>query len=369
MALRATYRLQLGPELDFARARELVPYLRELGVSHLYLSPALQARPGSTHGYDVIDPDAGLGRPRRRAGSARARAGRAGDHPRHRSQPHGRQRGEPLVERPAAAQPLLRPRPRDGRPTGASSTSTISPRCARRTPRSSRSPTARCSSWYARACSTACASTIPTAWPTRPATSTSARRGRDARLGGEDPRATPPGEELRDWPVDGTVGYEFLNDAAALFVDPAGEALLTALWTEVSGDARPFPKSRSRPSWSRLVAPSGASSSASGASHPASRWTAWPAPSRRCPSTAPTSSPGAGAWSPPTTPRSPRSPTTSWPRCSRSRSRTGSRRSSSPAFSRPPRRSPPRGSRTPPSTATCDCSRSTRSAATRRASD
>ena len=32
-----------------------------------------------------------------------------------------------------------------------------------------------------------------------------------------------PGEQLRDWPVDGTVGYEFLNDAAALFVDPAGE--------------------------------------------------------------------------------------------------------------------------------------------------
>src|SRR4249919_2411182 len=53
---RCTYRLQLGPELDFRRARELVPYLRELGVSHLYLSPSLQARSGSTHGYDVVDP-------------------------------------------------------------------------------------------------------------------------------------------------------------------------------------------------------------------------------------------------------------------------------------------------------------------------
>ena len=49
-----------------------------------------------------------------------------------------------------------------------------------------------------------------------------------------------PGEQLRDWPVEGTVGYEFLNDAAALFVDPAGEAALTALWTELAGDARPF---------------------------------------------------------------------------------------------------------------------------------
>src|ERR1700730_3142420 len=56
MELRATYRLQLGPGLDFARVRELVPYLRDLGVSHLYLSPALQAAAGSTHGYDVLDP-------------------------------------------------------------------------------------------------------------------------------------------------------------------------------------------------------------------------------------------------------------------------------------------------------------------------
>ena len=53
---RCTYRLQLGPGLDFRRARELVPYLRDLGVSHLYLSPSLQAAPGSTHGYDVADP-------------------------------------------------------------------------------------------------------------------------------------------------------------------------------------------------------------------------------------------------------------------------------------------------------------------------
>src|SRR6476619_2389181 len=52
----ATYRLQLTPEQDFAAVRELIPYLRDLGVSHLYLSPSLQAREGSTHGYDVVDP-------------------------------------------------------------------------------------------------------------------------------------------------------------------------------------------------------------------------------------------------------------------------------------------------------------------------
>jgi (1->4)-alpha-D-glucan 1-alpha-D-glucosylmutase len=49
-----------------------------------------------------------------------------------------------------------------------------------------------------------------------------------------------PGEHLRDWPVDGTVGYEFLNDVCALFVDPAGEAPLTDLWVEISGDDRRF---------------------------------------------------------------------------------------------------------------------------------
>ena len=53
---RCTYRLQLGPGLGFRAARGLVPYLRELGVSHLYLSPSLEAREGSTHGYDVVDP-------------------------------------------------------------------------------------------------------------------------------------------------------------------------------------------------------------------------------------------------------------------------------------------------------------------------
>ena len=55
-ALKATYRLQLGGGFGFAQARELVPYLRDLGISHLYLPPSFQAREGSTHGYDVVDP-------------------------------------------------------------------------------------------------------------------------------------------------------------------------------------------------------------------------------------------------------------------------------------------------------------------------
>jgi (1->4)-alpha-D-glucan 1-alpha-D-glucosylmutase len=55
---RATYRLQLGTDLDLHAARELLPYLDDLGISHVYLSPVWQARAGSTHGYDVIDPAA-----------------------------------------------------------------------------------------------------------------------------------------------------------------------------------------------------------------------------------------------------------------------------------------------------------------------
>jgi len=50
-----TYRLQLRPDFGFDAATDVLPYLRDLGVSHVYLSPVLQAAPGSTHGYDVVD--------------------------------------------------------------------------------------------------------------------------------------------------------------------------------------------------------------------------------------------------------------------------------------------------------------------------
>lgn len=51
----ATYRMQLQPAFPFAAAAGAVPYLASLGVSHLHLSPVLEAVPGSTHGYDVVD--------------------------------------------------------------------------------------------------------------------------------------------------------------------------------------------------------------------------------------------------------------------------------------------------------------------------
>ena len=52
---RSTYRLQFNRDFTFAQATEIVPYLAALGISHCYASPYLRARPGSTHGYDIID--------------------------------------------------------------------------------------------------------------------------------------------------------------------------------------------------------------------------------------------------------------------------------------------------------------------------
>ncbi len=60
----ATYRVQFRNGMTFDRACALVPYLKSLGISHLYASPVFTAASGSTHGYDVTDPneiDPGLG--------------------------------------------------------------------------------------------------------------------------------------------------------------------------------------------------------------------------------------------------------------------------------------------------------------------
>jgi (1->4)-alpha-D-glucan 1-alpha-D-glucosylmutase len=57
MQPRATYRLQLHPGFGFREVAAAVPYLAELGISHLYLSPILEAADGSAHGYDIVDPE------------------------------------------------------------------------------------------------------------------------------------------------------------------------------------------------------------------------------------------------------------------------------------------------------------------------
>lgn len=235
--MRATYRLQLTPELGFDAVRELVPYLRDLGISHLYLSPSLQARAGSSHGYDVVDPT----RVSEALGGERAlRALRAA--------------GLPIVldvvpnhmaacdENRWWADSELRERffdydPQDG--------------------------------WYRRffdiddfaalrvedeevfavthakvleLVRDGIVDGLRVDHPDGLADPAGyLRRLRDA--GVSDvwvEKILDPREELRDWPVQGTVGYEFLNDVAALFVDPAGEGALTALHAELTGETRPF---------------------------------------------------------------------------------------------------------------------------------
>jgi (1->4)-alpha-D-glucan 1-alpha-D-glucosylmutase len=53
----ATYRVQLNKDFDFDQLREVLPYFAKLGISHVYASPIFQARRGSTHGYDIVEPN------------------------------------------------------------------------------------------------------------------------------------------------------------------------------------------------------------------------------------------------------------------------------------------------------------------------
>ena len=94
----STYRLQLHQAFTLEDARRLVPYLERLGVGAIYLSPCLQARPGSPHGYDITDHtrisaelggDAAFAALRGRGGRARHDA-----RPRLRAEPHGRRRAQ-----------------------------------------------------------------------------------------------------------------------------------------------------------------------------------------------------------------------------------------------------------------------------------
>jgi (1->4)-alpha-D-glucan 1-alpha-D-glucosylmutase len=235
--VRATYRLQLGPDMGFARARELVPYLRDLGVSHLYLSPALQARRGSTHGYDVTDPrrisedlggeaafrelaGAGLAvlldivpnhmaasdeNPFWRDEALRARTfdidPETGHHRRFFSidELAGVRQEDPAVfeETHGLVLRLVAEGVVDGlridHPDGLADPPGYLRRLAERG--------------------------VERVWVEK---------------------ILEPGEELPDWPVEGTTGYEFMADATGLFIDPAGEAPLTALYAELTGERRPF---------------------------------------------------------------------------------------------------------------------------------
>src|SRR5581483_7702026 len=240
---RCTYRLQLTADFGFRDARETaVPYVAELGASHLYLSPSLQATHGSTHGYDVTDPtkisedlggeaefhalcdaahDAGLGIlldivPNHMATNAD-------------ENPFWRDRG-------------LRAKFFDWDPA---------------------------TGWYRRFFDIGDLGGVRVEDPE--VFETTHRKVlelvRDGRVDGPridhpDGLANPreyldrlrahgaenvrvekilePGEPLRDWPVHGTTGYEFANDITALFIDPAGEEPLTQLYQELTGELRSF---------------------------------------------------------------------------------------------------------------------------------
>ena len=58
MSIRATYRLQFHAGFTFGDAARLAPYFSGLGISHIYASPIAEAKKGSAHGYDVVDPSA-----------------------------------------------------------------------------------------------------------------------------------------------------------------------------------------------------------------------------------------------------------------------------------------------------------------------
>ncbi len=238
---RATYRLQLGPELRFADAEALVPYLRDLGVSHLYLSPSLQARSGSTHGYDVVDPTR-LSEPLGGAAAFRSLAAAA------------KAAGMGIVldivpnhmgigpENRWWSDERLRAKFFDLDPV-----------------------TGKYRRFFDIDDLAGLRQEDPEVFATTHRTVLSlVREGLvdGLRIDHPDGLADPAGylrrlreegaehvwvekilegdEHLRRWPVEGTVGYEFLNDAAALYVDPAGEAPLTALYAELTGEERPF---------------------------------------------------------------------------------------------------------------------------------
>ncbi len=239
--MRATYRLQLNGDFGFGAARSLVPYLRDLGVSHLYLSPSFQARPGSTHGYDVIDPgrlsDALGGDAEFRKLAADADGAGLGIVldvvPNHMAADDSN---------PYWADPSLRTRffdidPVTGRHRRFFDISELAgvrqedPEVFERT-----------HSLVLGLVRERLVDGLRIDHPDGLADPAGYLRrladGGASRVWVE--KILHPGERLRDWPVSGTVGYEFLNDVCAPFVDPAGEPGLTALWERVSGDRRAF---------------------------------------------------------------------------------------------------------------------------------
>jgi (1->4)-alpha-D-glucan 1-alpha-D-glucosylmutase len=243
-ALRATYRLQLTSKFGFESARSLIPYLRDLGVSHLYLSPSLQARSGSTHGYDQTDPS--------RLSDA---LGGAGAFHRLADEAHGAGMGVVLdvVPNHMAADDenrfwhdeRLRERFFDidanaTRPPGYRRFFDIDDLAAIRQedPEVFEATHGFVLGLVGEGVLDGLRVDHPDGLADPEGYLRQLRERGAGRVWVE--KILSAGEELRDWPVSGTVGYEFLNDVCALFVDPAGEPALSALWQRISGDRREF---------------------------------------------------------------------------------------------------------------------------------
>jgi (1->4)-alpha-D-glucan 1-alpha-D-glucosylmutase len=238
---RATYRIQITADFTFQAATAAVPYLRDLGISHVYLSPVLEAVTGSTHGYDGTDP-------------TRVSAERGGEDGLRALADAVHEAGMGLLvdivpnhlavsdETPWWRDPDERARMFDYDPS---------------------------TGWYRRFFDidglVGLRQEDPEVFERSHAKILELVRdglidglridhpdgladpaGYLARL--HDEAAVPiwvekilaPTEPLRPWPVAGTVGYEFADDATAVFVDPSGEAALTAAYTELTGDDRDF---------------------------------------------------------------------------------------------------------------------------------
>jgi (1->4)-alpha-D-glucan 1-alpha-D-glucosylmutase len=235
--LRATYRLQLGPSMTFEHVRELVPYLKELGVSHVYLSPSFQAQEGSTHGYDVIDPtrisDALGGEEGLRA-LAESGVGVILDIvPNHMAAVETNRywADEALREKFFDLDPVTGRWRRFFDIDELAGVRQEDPEVFEETHK-----------LPLRLVTEGVVDGLRVDHPDGLADPAGyLERLRD---GGVDriwvEKILEANEELRDWPVSGTVGYEFLNDAAALFIDPSGEAPLTDLYRTLTGEHREF---------------------------------------------------------------------------------------------------------------------------------
>jgi (1->4)-alpha-D-glucan 1-alpha-D-glucosylmutase len=239
--LRATYRLQLTKDFGFAAARGLVPYLRDLGISHLYLSPSLQARADSTHGYDVIDPqrlsEALGGRPEfeRLAGDALdAGMGLVLDVvPNHMAADDA----NAYWRDPAQRERFFDLDPATGRHRRFFDIDDLAG-VRQEDPEVFEATHELVLSLVQEGLVDGLRVDHPDGLAD-PAAYLERLRTRGVKRVWVE-KILDPNERLRDWPVGGTVGYEFLNDACALFVDPAGEEGLTRLWQELSDDQRSF---------------------------------------------------------------------------------------------------------------------------------